>query len=469
MATNTTRPPETRWRRGDLALLGVLSGTMLLDAVEVSMTAIVLPSLGADLDATVSDLHWTMSGFALGFGGLLLLGGRVVGALGRRRVYLASLLVFALASLVSAVVADPTAIVAARFVKGLCAALTAPTGLAIIADRFPPATRARAVAVYAFAGAAGFTAGLALSGALTLLGWRVTFLLPAVAALLLLALAVRWLPRDLPAGAERVGPAAAVAVLAGPAALTYAIVNAGGGNPPGAVAAGILAAALGVVFVVTERRSPAPLIRVPARLRGRLVRAVLGAAAMNGAFWGFLFVGTLHLQAALGWSALRCAAALLPIGLLLTGAAPFSARLARRFGAAALVVAGSAALPLAYLLYRPAARPPEYLTDVLPAVLLIGAGFALAFPALHVRATEGLAPEERGPVGALYQAAVQLGGAVVLAAVTALLLAGTPTGRPIGTTVLAGGRSALLLVAAVAGAGLVAALGPLGRRRPHAS
>lgn len=464
MTANLGAPTQARWRRGDLALLAVLSGAMLLDAIEVSMTMVALPSIGHDLDAGVPGLFWTMSGFALGFGGLLLLGGQIVAVAGPRRAYLAALLIFALASLVSSVVTDPATIAAARFVKGLSAALTAPTGLAIIAGRFEPPLRPRAVAVYTSAGAAGFTAGLLFAGVLTPLGWRVTLLFPAVAALLLFPLAAHLLPRDnsrlrlLPR--DRPGTAAAVALLTGPAALAFAVVHgAGGGAAPGTVLAGALAALLAVVFVRAERRSSSPLVRLPARGRGGLVRATAGAAAMNGAFWGFLFICTLHLQDAAGWSAWQCAAALLPMGLLLVCAVPFSARLARRFGAHTLVVTGSVLLPPAYLLYRPEAQP-DYPAGILPTVLLVGTGFALAFPALHLRATSGLDAADHGAAGALYQTAVQLGGTTVLAVVAAVMVSAVPAGAPPGVAATAGAQSALLLITAVAVAGLAAALAP---------
>ncbi len=159
---------DRRWSPALWGLLFVLAANMLLDALEVSVALVALPAIGDDLGLAPHQLHWVVSGFAAGFGALLLFGGRLVAILGRRPVYLAALLVFAAASLVGALADHAALLVATRFVKGFCAALTAPTGLAIIASAFPEGpARSRALSVYSLFGASGFSLGLLLSGALT--------------------------------------------------------------------------------------------------------------------------------------------------------------------------------------------------------------------------------------------------------------------------------------------------------------
>ncbi|MFD5342492.1 MFS transporter [Streptomyces anulatus] len=198
----TSLTPATAAAKRDPRLWGllfVLAGNMLIDALEVSVLVVAAPSIGADLRLAPAVLQWTISGFALGFGGLLLFGARVVALLGRRRVYLAALLAFAAASLVAALATDPALLTATRFVKGFCAALTAPTGLAIISTAFREGpARDRAVSVYTLFGAAGFTAGLLLSGLLTSVSWRWTLAFPAPVVLLLFLFARRLLPPDEP-------------------------------------------------------------------------------------------------------------------------------------------------------------------------------------------------------------------------------------------------------------------------------
>ncbi|WP_461030957.1 MFS transporter, partial [Streptomyces sparsus] len=187
-----TAPPRWLW-----ALLFVLAGNMLLDALEVSVVLVALPAIAAEYGLGIGAVQWVMSGFALGFGAVLMLGPRITARFGRRRVYLLALAVFAAASLVGGLTDSSALLVATRVVKGVCAALTAPTGLAIIATTFPEGPRARrAVSVYSLFGAAGFTVGLLLSGALTELSWRWTLLFPAPVALLLLFAGWRLIPGD---------------------------------------------------------------------------------------------------------------------------------------------------------------------------------------------------------------------------------------------------------------------------------
>src|SRR5205814_6247715 len=182
------------------AILIVLGGALCLDALDVSMVGVALPSIRADLGLSTASLQWVVSGYVLGYGGLLLLGGRAADLLGRRRVFLAALAVFAVASLLGGLVSTGALLIAARFVKGVAAAFTAPAGLSIITTTFSEGpARNRALSVYSAFGAAGFSLGLVLSGLVTEISWRWTLLLPAPVAAVVLAAAVRLLPRDGPA------------------------------------------------------------------------------------------------------------------------------------------------------------------------------------------------------------------------------------------------------------------------------
>ncbi|MEU9158222.1 MFS transporter [Streptomyces sp. NPDC048417] len=189
--------PDERFGPRLWGLLLVLAGNMLIDALEVSVAVVALPAIGTDLGAAPTVTQWAMTGFAAGFGGLLLFGARVVTLLGRRRVYLAALLAFAAASVLSALAQDPWLLLATRLTKGFCAALTAPTGLAIITSTFPEGRpRSRAVSVYTLFGAGGFTAGLILSGWLTEASWRWAFASPAPVVLLLFGFGLRLIPGE---------------------------------------------------------------------------------------------------------------------------------------------------------------------------------------------------------------------------------------------------------------------------------
>lgn len=183
--TNSTT--EGRWTPRLWGTLLVLCAAMFLDALDVSMVGVALPSIGSELGLSTSTLQWIVSGYILGYGGLLLLGGRTADLLGRRQVFLVALGVFALASLLGGLVDSGPLLIASRFIKGLSAAFTAPAGLSIITTTFAEGPlRNRALSIYTTCAATGFSMGLVLSGLLTEASWRLTMLLPAPIALIAL-------------------------------------------------------------------------------------------------------------------------------------------------------------------------------------------------------------------------------------------------------------------------------------------
>src|SRR5215213_5413551 len=197
MTSPTSSPAPVRWDASVIGLMAILCGVLFLDGLDVSMVGMALPSIESDLGLSTSQLQWIVSGYVLGYGGFLLLGGRSADLLGRRRMLLAGLAVFTAASAVGGVVDDGTLLVVTRFLKGAAAAFTAPAGLSIITTRFAEGPeRNRALSIYTATGASGFSLGLVAGGLLTQLGWRWTFLLPVPIAIALLALAPRFVPRD---------------------------------------------------------------------------------------------------------------------------------------------------------------------------------------------------------------------------------------------------------------------------------
>src|SRR3954467_4706923 len=189
-------------RRGWLTLL-VLCGVLFLDGLDVSMVGIALPSIEKDLHLSTSTLQWVVSGYVLGYGGLLLLGGRTADLLGRRKTLLIALSVFTFPSALGGLVEHSPPPALPRFLKGAAAAFTAPAGLSIITTTFAEGPeRNRALSIYTATGASGFSPGLVFGGLLTSADWRWTFLLPVPVALVLLAVAPQVLAKDDPA--ERV-------------------------------------------------------------------------------------------------------------------------------------------------------------------------------------------------------------------------------------------------------------------------
>jgi EmrB/QacA subfamily drug resistance transporter len=403
----------------------VLCGALFLDALDVSMIGVALPSIRTDLDMSTSSLQWVVSAYVLGYGGFLLLGGRAADLLGRRRMFLISLGVFVVASALGGLANDGTLLIATRFVKGVSAAFTAPAGLSIITTSFAEGpARNKALSVYTATGATGFSLGLVFGGLLTEIGWRWVFFLPVPVALITLIAAIKLVPAG-----ERVVRAArgfdiagAVSLTAGMLLLVYSVVEApdqgwGSVRTLGSIA---IAAAILATFVMIERRTPTPLVRLGILRSGALVRANLGAMSLIGGWFGFQFMLTLYLQQARGWSALETGLAIFPAGFLVATLAPRLAPLIARFGVTRLIAAGIASTAAAYALFLPIGLDSGYVTAMLPTFLLGGLGFGLAYGPLNIAATNGIAPEEQGLAGGLVNTSFQFGGALVLAIVTAV-------------------------------------------------
>jgi EmrB/QacA subfamily drug resistance transporter len=448
-------------------LLVVLCGVLFLDGLDVSMVGVALPSINADLHLTTSQLQWIVSGYVLGYGGLLLLGGRTADLIGRRKTLLIGLSVFTVASALGGLVDDGTLLVVTRFLKGAAAAFTAPAGLSIITTTFAEGPeRNRALSIYTATGASGFSLGLVLGGVLTELGWRWTFLLPVPIALALLAVGPRVIPHDRGAALSRrrFDVPGAVTLTTGMLLLVRTIVEAPdqGWASAQTIGAFALSAILLSLFVAIERRSPAPLVRLGILRSSSLVRANLGMMTMFGAYVGFQFVMTLYLQTLNGWSAIQTALAFLPAGLLVALLSTRIGSIVDRIGTARLVALGALSFAVGYtaIALRGIDVAPSYVLELLPTMLLLGFGFALSFPSLNIAGTSGVGDHEQGLASGLVQTSFQVGGAIGLAVVSAII-----TGQAGGSTdpgvVLDAYRTALVVVTGVAIAGLVIALSGL--------
>ncbi len=469
--TTSAAVPGGRWTPRLWGTLLVLCAAMFLDALDVSMVGVALPSIGSDLGLSTSTLQWIVSGYILGYGGLLLLGGRAADLLGRRQVFLVALGVFALASLLGGLVDSGPLLIASRFIKGLSAAFTAPAGLSIITTTFPEGPlRNRALSIYTTCAATGFSMGLVLSGLLTEASWRLTMLLPAPIALIALIAGLKLLPRsererdpprlrhprrhprhrlDAAAGLHR-RPGARGRLDLGP----YPAVLPRRRRPADRVRR-------------VERRSASPLIRLGVLRSGTQIRAQLGAMAFFGSYVGFQFLVTLYMQSLLGWSALHTALAFLPAGALVALSSTKVGAIVDRFGTPRLIVAGFALMVVGYALFLRVDLDPVYAAVILPSMLLIGAACALVFPSLNIQATNGVDDHEQGMVSGLLNTSVQVGGAIFLAIVTAVVTANAPEGSS-PQAVLDSYRPGLVVVTAIAVAGLLITLTGL-RGAAHAA
>jgi MFS family permease len=360
------------------------------------------------------------------------------------------------ASAVGGLVNDGTLLVITRVLKGMSAAFTAPAGLSIITTTFSEGpNRNRALAYYTATGASGFSLGLVFGGLLTELGWRWTFLLPVPFALAILFVAPRVVPRDrlIPGAKRRYDIAGAVTITAAMLLLVRTVVEAPetGWGDPVIVGSFALVLALLTLFVAIESRTPQPLVRLGILRNGSLVRANIGMAVMAGAYIGFQFVGTLYLQTMHGWSPIETALAFLPGGLLVALGSPRIGPLVDRYGTARLIAVGMAAFVAAYALFLRLDGSPSYIGLMVPTMLLIGVGFALCFPAQNIQAVAGVPDHEQGLASGLVNTSFQLGGAIGLATVTAVVAGDTSLDAFRPAIAVVTGLSVLGLLVAFAG------------------
>jgi EmrB/QacA subfamily drug resistance transporter len=476
MTTHTNVLDGAGGRLGTRAwgMLLVLCGALFLDAMDVSMIGVALPSIREDLGLSTSSLQWIVSAYVLGYGGFLLLGGRAADLLGRRNVFLIGLGVFVVASALGGLVDDGSLLIGTRFIKGVSAAFTAPAGLSIITTSFAEGPiRNKAIAIYTATGATGFSLGLVFGGLLTEIGWRWVFFLPVPVALATLAAGLWLVPRDSRSTrpSRSFDLAGAVTLTAAMLLLVYTVVEApdAGWSSFRTIGSFAAVAAMLAGFVAIERRAAAPLVRLSILRSAPLVQANLGAMMLVGGWFGFQFIATLYMQQLRGWSPLETGLAIFPGGLFVALVAPRIAPLVMRFGVRRLITAGLASTAIGYLLFLPIGLESGYATAILPTVLLGGIGFALAYGPLNIAATSGIPAEEQGLASGLVNTSFQVGGALVLAVVTAVSSAVTGASGS-NQDLLDGFQAAVLVSVIAAGLGVVAtAVRVRARLRPVAA
>jgi MFS family permease len=409
----------------DWGLLFVLCGAIFLEGIDISMMGVALPSIRAELGLSTTELQWVVSAYVLGYGGFVLLGGRAADLLGRRRMFLGWLVVFVAFSGLGGLASDGWVLVLARFVTGVAAAFLTPAGLSIITTRFAEGRRRnQALLVYAGTAAGGFSLGMVTGGLLTSVDWRWVFFAPVLLATVILLLAVRLIPHETRPSADRT---AAGFDLTGAAVLTvamvllvYTVVSV----PDVPMTRTTITAAAGLVllatFVAVERRSATPLVRFGILRSGALVRANLGALLLVGGFMAFQFVTVLYLQELRGWSEIETGLALAVLGIDAILAPTLTPVLVHRFGNHRVIFGGFALAVAAYALFLPVG-PDWTFAAMLPAFLLLGCSFALAYGPLTIAATDGVAEHEQGLASGLLTSSFQFGAALGLAVVTLVI------------------------------------------------
>ena len=421
MPSSTHTGSRLRWLI--LALIGVAQLMVVLDATIVN---IALPSAQRALGFSDESRQWVVTAYALSFGSLLLLGGRVGDLFGRERVFVTGLSGFAAASAVGGFAPNFAVLVSARALQGAFAALLAPATLSLLTTTFTiPEERNRAFSVFGVIGASGAAVGLILGGALTeYLDWRWTMLVNLILAIPTAAAAVRLLADDgVQASRSRIDLPGTLTASAGLLALVFGFSNAEshGWGSPVTVAALVAAAALLATFIAVERRVERPLLPLRvvadrARGGGFLALAVVGA----GMFGVFLFL-TYYMQQTLGFSPLVSGLAFLPmLAMVMPAGAIGQTRLLPRFGPRPLVAAGMLLSAAAMLMLTAVTVDSSYGTDVLPGLLVIGVGLGLIFAPAMDTATRGVDGPDAGVASALVNTGQQVGGSIGTALLSTL-------------------------------------------------
>jgi EmrB/QacA subfamily drug resistance transporter len=402
--------------------------------LDTTVVNVALPSIQRDLSFSSSNLAWVMNAYLIAFGGLMLLAGRLGDLLSRRDVFLAGLAVFTLASIVCGLAQSQAVLVGARFVQGVGGALTAAVILGMIVTMFPePGEQARAIGVYGFVASGGGTIGLLVGGALTqAINWHWIFFVNVPIGLVTAVSAGRLLQRDRGVGLGAGADVAGAALITSSLMLgVYTIVGPAAQRGWGAGETLLLGAgsvALLVAFVIREALARNPLI--PLRIfRSRTVAgANLVQALVVAGMFSMFFLGSLYLQRVLGFDSLQIGLAFLPTTLVMgTLSLRYAERLMMRFGARRTLLPGLALIAAGLGLLTRIPVHGDYVTDLLPTLLLLGAGIGVSFPALMTLAMSGATPADAGLASGLVNTTVQVGGALGLAVLATVSASRTAT------------------------------------------
>ncbi|HEX3277741.1 MAG TPA: MFS transporter [Thermoleophilaceae bacterium] len=450
---------ERRWLA--LGLLCVAQFVVVLDA---SIVNVALPSIGKALDFSQENLSWVVNAYVLTFGGFLLLGGRLADLLGRRRVFIFGLVLFALASLAGGFSNSDSMLIAARAVQGLGAAILSPSALSIVTTTFRDgAERNKALGVWGAVAGSGGAAGVLLGGVLTDgLGWEWVLWVNVPIGIGAALLAPSLVAESRAEGDRRAfDVAGALSVTAGLSVLVYALVDAtdAGWGSTQTIGLLALAAALLIAFVVIELRSPQPLVPFRIfRLRTLTGANVVGILIGASLFSMFFFI-SLYMQQVLGYSAIHAGLSYLPLALTIIVTAGVASQLVTRVGFKPVLAAGMVFIAAGLIWFGQVSVGGSFLTDILGPSLLAAIGLGLAFVTSTIAAVSGVDEHEAGLASGLINTSQQVGGALGLAILATV--ANSTTNNASGSHVQAlteGFQTAFLTGAGFAILGLIATL-----------
>ncbi|MFC3897646.1 DHA2 family efflux MFS transporter permease subunit [Lentzea rhizosphaerae] len=444
-------------------VLVLLSLAQFMVILDVTVVNVALPQMAIDLGLDRAALTWVVTAYTLCFGGLMLLGGRLADTVGRRRVFLAGLVVFTIASLASGLAGSATALVVSRAAQGVGAALLSPAAMSILTTTFRGPERNRALGVWAAIAGAGAAVGVLLGGVFTAgPGWEWVFFINVPVGVLVAVM----LPRLVPSGrsgqsASGVDVPGALTVVLGVGALIYGLVRAGdtgwgGGSTPWFLAGGV---ALLAVFVLVERRAARPL--VPLSLLGRrpVVAGNLVMLAASALLLGNFFLNSQYLQHVLGLDALQTGLIFLPVALVIGLGTHLGVRVVSRFGGRPAVAAGFGLAAVGAVLLAQVPASGNAVLAVLPGFLISGLGLGAAFVTATTTAMAHVGPHDAGATSGLVNTGHELGATLGIAFVSTIAAQSLQGG---GVTGFGAAFTATAVVAAVVAVGATL-LVPAGR------
>jgi EmrB/QacA subfamily drug resistance transporter len=415
-----TGPDLTSPRARNLAL-ALLAMTQFVVVIDASIVNVALPSIGSALDFSQNDLSWVVNSYTLTFGGFLLLGGRLADYLGRRRVLMIGMALFALASLAGGLAQSETWLITARAFQGLGAAIISPAALAILTTTFAEGKeRNKALGIWGAVAGAGGAAGVLLGGMLTQwVGWEwVLFVNVPIGAFVVWQSPYRLVESTATEEDERtLDLPGAVTVSAGAALLVFAMVdavNVGWGSAQ-TIWRLVGAAALLVAFVLVELRTRRPLIPFSIFRKRTLRGANVVGVLIGMSLFSMFFLITLYLQQVLGYSALKTGLSYLPLAVAIIVTAGAASALVARFGFKNVLIAGMVVEAVALGWLSQIDPHGSFAVDVLGPSILAGVGLGLAFVPVTIAAVTGTEPHEAGLASGLINTSQQVGGALGLA------------------------------------------------------
>ncbi len=400
-----------------LVLLAAAQFVVILDA---SIVNVALPSIGKDLRFSQDNLAWVVNAYTLTFGGFLLLGGRMADLLGRRRMFMIGLVLFALASLAGGFAGSEGLLIAARAVQGLGAALLSPAALSIVTTTFTEgAERNRALGVWGAVAGSGGAAGVLLGGMLTeWAGWEWVLWVNVPIALGAVAFTRGLIAESRSESAtRRFDVLGALSITAGLSILVYALVDAtdAGWGSTQTVGLLALAAALVVAFVGVELRSDHPLVPFRVFRSRTLTGANVSGLLIGASLFSMFFFVSLYMQQVLGYSALKAGLAYLPLALAIIVSAGAASQLATRVGFKPVLIAGMLLVAVGLVWFAQVSVGGGYVSDILGPSLVAAVGLGFAFVPVTIAAVSGVSEQDSGLASGLINTSQQIGGALGLA------------------------------------------------------